>query len=311
MAMEIMTLAFPIYQIIKHKRDARAINRVLADFDQKKDSDSSNGSITLRTSLSTVSLKSKRNGKMHSMESLDKCLAGNHDSLQVYASCMELNGENIIFLTKVLAFKQACEKAFTTTCDSSTNFHRARNDMFRQALSIFVTLVHSRTASYPINIESPTYSSLEAIFGPATTVVAMCTTPSRTTSFTSTSSNVTPWDEPQQPSSQALTPLASPAEEFPSFPMRVLSKDSSRYAKKGNGSSERIVGVSEEDTDAPHNVNNQVHDPLEGVRVPAEFDEKVFDAAFKSIRYMVWSETWQRYMVWKRTSGQETVGHAI
>lgn len=311
MAMQIVTLAFPIYQITRHKRDAYAINRALADFDQKKDFGSSDNSITLRNSLSTVSLKSKRNGKMYSMESLDECLAGNYDSLQVYASCMELNGENIIFLTKVLAFKQACDIAFKTTCDSTIDFRRARKDMFRQALSIFVTLVHSRTASYPINIESPIYNTLEAIFGPATAVVAMCTTPRRSTSFSSKSSQVTPWDEPQQPTSQALTPLVSQAEEFPSFPMRILSKDRPRYAKRGNGSSERMVGGIEEDGDSPNGLNDQVHDALQGVKVPAEFDEKVFDAAFKSIRYMVWSETWQRYMVWKRKSGEESIGRAI
>ncbi|KAL8745954.1 MAG: hypothetical protein Q9184_007810 [Pyrenodesmia sp. 2 TL-2023] len=311
MAMQIVTLAFPIYQITKHKRDARAINRALTDFDQKKDFDSSDNSITLRNSLSTVSLKSKRNGKMYSMDSLDECLAGSHGSLQVYASCMELNGENIIFLTKVLAFKQACEKAFKTTCSSTIDFRCARNDMFRQGLSIFVTLVHSRTASYPINIESPIYNSLEAIFGPATAIVAMCITPSRSTSFSAQSSNVTPWDEPQQSTSQALTPLASQTEEIPSFPMRVLAKDRPRYAKKGNGSSERMVGGSEEDGDSSNGLNGQVHDPLEGVKVPAEFDERVFDAAFKSIRYMVWSETWQRYMVWKRKSGEDSIGRAI
>ncbi|KAL8923925.1 MAG: hypothetical protein Q9208_004362 [Pyrenodesmia sp. 3 TL-2023] len=311
LAMQIVTLAFPIYQITKHKRGALAINRALADFDRKKDFDSSDNSITLRNSLSTVSLKSKRNGKMYSMDTLDECLAGSHDSLQVYASCMELNGENIIFLTKVLAFKQACEKAFNTTCNSSIDFRRARKDMFRQALSIFVTLVHSSTASYPINIESPIYNSLEAIFGPATTVVAMCTTPRRTTSFSSKSSQVTPWDEPQQPTSKTLTPLVSQTEELLSFPMRVLPKDRPRYAKKGNGSSERMVGGSEEDEDSPNGLNDQVHDPLEGVKVSADFDERVFDAAFKSIRYMVWSETWQRYMVWKRKSGEDNIGRAI
>lgn len=311
MAMEIVTLAFPIYQIIKHKRDARETNRVLAEFDQKR-LGSSIDSITLRDSLAGGSLKSKRNGKMYSMESLDECLAGNHDSLQVYASCMELNGENIIFLTKVFAFKPVCEKAFKSTCHSSGDFRRARNDMFRQALGIFVTLVDSRTASYPINIESSIYNRLEAIFGPATALVAMCMTPSRTTSFSAESAKVTPWDDPQQASSQALTPMASPAEEFPSFPMRALSQDSSKYAKDGNGSSEHIVGISGQEMDGPNSLDGGgIHDPLESVQVPMDFDETVFDAAFKSIRYMVWSETWQRYMVWKQKRGHESIGRAI
>lgn len=44
-------------------------------------------------------------------------------------------------------------------------------------------------------------------------------------------------------------------------------------------------------------------DPLEGFEVPADFDEQVFNAAFMSVRYMVWTETWQRYMAWKNKGG--------
>lgn len=44
-------------------------------------------------------------------------------------------------------------------------------------------------------------------------------------------------------------------------------------------------------------------DPLDGVKVPADFDERVFDPAFQSVRYMVWTETWQRFMNWKNKSG--------
>lgn len=303
MAMEIVTLAFPIYQIIKHKRAAREVNQALADFDQKR-LDSCNDSVTLANSVGTGSLKSKPKGKMYTMESLDECLAGNYDSLQIYASSMELNGENIIFLTKVLAFRQACLKAFHSTCNSSPDFRRARNEMFRQALSIFVTLVHSRTASYPINIESPIYNRLDAIFGPATALVAMCKTPSRTSTLTS--SSATPWDDPP-----ALSPVNTPAEEFPSFPMRALSKSPTKYAGGETGSSECIVNMSDNEMDGSGSLTDAQHDALEGVQVPGDFDDHVFDAAYKSIRYMVWSETWQRFMVWKQKPGHETIGRAI
>ena len=60
-----------------------------------------------------------------------------------------------------------------------------------------------------------------------------------------------------------------------------------------NNSSEHIISL-DEPTD--------LDDPLAGFQVPIKFDENVFDDAFKSIRFMVWSETYQRYMVWKRTS---------
>ncbi|KAL8712191.1 MAG: hypothetical protein Q9220_003625 [cf. Caloplaca sp. 1 TL-2023] len=308
MAMEIVTLAFPIYQIIKHKRAARTTNRVLAEFDQKKLDESNSLDSMTRSSLAASSLKSKKSGKMYSMEALDACLAGNHDSLQIYASCMELNGENIIFLTKILSFRLLCQQAFHSTCNSSAAFRRARNEMFRHALSIFVTLIHAQTASYPINIESPIYQRLDVIFGPATALVACCKTPSRTSSFsTTTSSSVTPWDDPQEDSdvtTPAHSPMRSPTQEFPSFPMRTLSSKprlSHKYSNTdGNGSSEHIVTIEDKvDLDGITSNSLSEPDPLEGVKVPAEFDENVFDAAFQSIRYMVWSETWQRFCAWK------------
>lgn len=69
----------------------------------------------------------------------------------------------------------------------------------------------------------------------------------------------------------------------------------------GNDSSEHIVHVREHEIGAD---GGAAGDVLEGVKVPAEFDERVFDAAFKSVRFMVWSETWQRYMSWRRNSGE-------
>ncbi|KAL8726979.1 MAG: hypothetical protein Q9166_006342 [cf. Caloplaca sp. 2 TL-2023] len=288
MAMEIVTVAFPIYQIIKHKRAARKLHHALAAFDQKR-LDSTQDSITLSSSVASSGfLKSKNKGKMYTMESLDACLAGNYDSLQVYSSCMELNGENIIFLTKVLAFRLACQKAFHTTCNSSTEFRRARTDMFRNALGIFITLVHSQTATYPINIESPIYNRLETIFGPATALVAIYKAPSRTSSL-----SATPWDDPGSGT--------SPTREFP---MRSLSKPPSKYNGNDNGSSEHIVGITDHDDSV-----TESGIPFE---VPVDFDESVFDAAYKSIRYMVWSETWQRYMVWKaKAGGHEMIGRAF
>ncbi|KAF6238995.1 hypothetical protein HO173_002867 [Letharia columbiana] len=264
------------------------------------------------------------------MESLDACLAGNHDGLQVYASCMELNGENIIFLTKVIAFTQQCQRAFADACRSTAEFRRARTAMFRAGLSIFVSLVHAGTASYPINIESHIYARLDAVFGPATALVASAKQ-SRSPSIASPNSKVTPWDDPADTSSAASTTAdhddgptnknnnndnnnnnnsntAATGVYFDtvadndaiaenSYPMRPMGKGSR------NESREHIVHVRENEVGANPRGGDGDGDPLEGVAVPGEFDERVFDAAFKSVRFMVWTETWQRYMHWKRREG--------
>jgi len=303
MMMEIVTLGFPIAQIYKYKRAVRETQRALEDFDQKH-LKSFDGSITTG-SMTTRSTNPKR-GKMFSMESLDECLAGNHDSLQVYASCMELNGENIIFLTKVLAFKRRCAEAFHGSCKSTSEFRVARTAMFRVALSIFVSFVHSRTASYPINIESNIYLRLEAIFGPATALIAS-EKQSRSPSITTSISNVTPWDAPPDQDDAG----AHSGDDFMgSYPMHTMGSGkggithSLTLKSSGNDSTEHIVslraGQIESITAGP-----QAADPLEGVKVPGDFDERVFEDAYRSVRYMVWTETWQRYRIWKRTSGPD------
>lgn len=310
MTIEVVTLGFPIYAIFKNKKAIREVNYALAEFDQKRLQCLDEGTTlegsdnSLQTRGSTKA--SKKGGKMYPMESLDSCLAGNHDGLQVYASCMELNGENIIFLTKVIAFTQQCQKAFYETCKSTSEFRRARTAMFRVGLSIFVSLVHSGTASYPINIESNIYAHLDHIFGPATALVAT-TKSSRSPSIATpvSSSKITPWDDPADSTITAdhedtsAGYFTTAENNNTSYPMQPMGRKS-----RGNESSEHIVDVSENEVGAG-GVNARTADPLEGVKVPGGFDERVFDAAFKSVRFMVWTETWQRYMHWKRREGSE------
>lgn len=61
----------------------------------------------------------------------------------------------------------------------------------------------------------------------------------------------------------------------------------------------------EDDTSTEHVVHGTdgEKDPLEGIEVPGDFDETVFNPAFQSVRYMVWTETWQRFMSWKNKGG--------
>lgn len=274
--MELVTLIFPIVAILKHDKISREVKQALADFDIKK-------KYPETSSTSTPYTVSKQSGKMHTMESLDECLTYSYDGLQTYAAIIEFSCENIIFLVQVLKFKESWDATFanTTVFAKSTEYLRARMTMFHVALSIFITLVHTNTASYPINIDSHTYTKLDRVFGAATALVATAT---RRKSVSSTpSSAVTPCDEPPQ----AVFPDPSKDDVFP---MRAMP---SRSHSSSNDSSEHIISL-DEPTD--------LDDPLAGFQVPIKFDENVFDDAFKSIRFMVWSETYQRYMAWKRTS---------
>ena len=296
--MELVTLIFPIVAIMKHEKTARQTKQALAAFDFKQ-------AETGSKSLLTRSTISKRSGPMFSSESLDECLNGTYNGLQIYASCEEFNGENIMFLVRVLSFKNTFSTSMTNP--TNTDHSRTRTSLFRTALSIFISLVHTETAAYPINIESPIYAKLDALFGAATTLVASTNRRSnrRSNSTTSTSpgkSAVAPWEEPNAPISpttmneheQELIPDDGD-EEFQMSAMPTTRPSSSHH------SSEHIIpAVSASAGHGQHDPN----DPLAGFQVPADFNESVFDDAYKSIRHMVWTETWQRFMQWKRSSGQ-------
>ena len=287
--MELVTLIFPIVAIIKHERTARKTKQALDAFDRKQ-------AATGSKSLLTRSTISKRSGPMYSSESLDECLHSTYDALQVYASCEEFNGENIMFLVRVLSFKSSYSTIMATP---HTDPSRVRTSLFRTALSIFISLVHTETAAYPINIESPVYAKLDAIFGAATTLVASTASSRRSNSTTSTrdKSAVAPWEEPASLSGTTTNENEDDHErdegdEFQMHAMPIIRPSTSHH------STEHIMPVSP----SPGHEHDP-HDPLADFRVPADFNENVFDDAYKSIRHMVWTETWQRFMQWKRSSG--------
>ena len=265
---QITTLLFPIAQVLKQRRDSRETQQALADFDKKR-----LGSVsTSAGSVVTGSTGSKK-GKMYPMETLDQCLDSDHGNLQQYASFYELNGENILFLAKVLKFKKQWHYTFLR----SREMGRAERLMFRNALSIYLELVNADTAHYPINIESPIYIGLLSIFGPATILAASKPRKSSSASV----STVTPWDEPAGDKD-------SDGED--GFPLKAVA---SVRPVSASSSSEHILPLPD-----PTEMDNV----LENVIIPDKFDDKVFDAAFNSIKYMVWTGTWQRYMQSKRSS---------
>ncbi|KAL8857572.1 MAG: hypothetical protein Q9178_005900 [Gyalolechia marmorata] len=322
LAMEIVTVVFPIYQILKHKRAAREIRNALASFDQKR-LESSHDSITLGSSARTGSVSSSKK-KTYSAKALDECLTGNPEQLQIYASCRELNGENIIFLTQVIFFRHLCQKLSASV---GVSVRRARLIMFQKALAIYLTLVHSSTAHYSINIESPIYNRLRLLFSPATAVIATYKASRRTSSLSLTNtSSATPWEDHEH---HELTPPGmipssgsdssnkhhksnSRTQDLISIPLRSLPSRS-KYISLGNSSSDHIVSISEREFDSldPDSTTGIQNDPFDNLRVPADFDATVFDAAYESVRYMVYTGIWQRYCAWRIQMGLGGIGPGL
>ena len=286
MVMEITTLCFPIYYIVKQRSVKRDFQVHLKEFTEKRALGLQFEDSTI-TSMSTGSTTSK--GKMYSMDALQKYLEGKDEGLKVYASISDFCGENILFLRKVIAFKRQWERTFRSDGQIAG---KARRIMFREALRIYVNLVESSTAKYPINIESPVYAAMDAVFHEAVALVAyrragsICSTPS---------SAVTPWDEPEEDPMSKLTASQDNMKKSPRVSV-IRMKSMITFNMDANESSEHINPKLAGDGD-----EDDITDPLHNFFVPEAFNAHVFDQAYFSIKFMVWSETWQRFMAWKKS----------
>ena len=266
---EIVTLCFPIYQVHKHKKAVRATTEALNDWEKTR------GNLSAESSVITK----RSGGRMYSMTSLEECLVKNHNALHVYCALKEFSGENIGFLVKVMEFRK---KWVQLLANPNINFDktRIRNYMYRQALTIYIAYVNTDTSSMPINIESPIYSQLTRLFGAATFLVAS----ERPSTPTSLGASATPWED----ALEELHPLGGQA-------------DISMHSLKGQRSFDHGSATHIVELEPP------ADDPLKDFAIPHEFNEACFDAAKKSIQYMVWSETWQRYNEWSRRHSTSSV----
>ncbi len=277
--MELTTLGFAYLQLRQYTQNEREKNKALTDFDEKYLNRLEENGLSSAGSILTRSTDTKRSRRMYSMESLEECLNANYDGLQVYASSQELNGENIMFLVKVISFKKQWESAFS----HCTDIQRVETTLFRSALRTFVSLVHARTANYPINIESTLYNTMNAVFGQATELVAA----KRTNSMVSAKSTVAPWDEPASDSPPATGEPGSDS-------FRMITLLPATPHRESHDSNELFI-LSRKPT-------SEATDPLADFPIPEGFNDKIFDETYKKVRYTVWSGTWQRYMEGKRSS---------
>ena len=287
--MEIVTVLFPICQLRKHNRALRKTRKILAEFEAGRiHREVNRGSDTTfkayaMPSPSSNEDSSRGSGKLSPVVFLDECLEKSPQSLQKYACQKEYNGENIQFLTKVIGFRKHWEDTFSRP---GMDVERARMQLFRSGLSIYTGLIHTGTANYPINVESYVKKNLDKIFGKATDIVNTGRRSSANSAMSSPNSDVCPWDIPDTittplaeagPNAIAMQPMLS----VPTTP--ALRKSPSC---ESTSRSLLIPAVS------------SIDDPLKDFCIPIEFNVAVFEPAFVSIRYMVWTETWQRYQAY-------------
>lgn len=275
--MQMITILSALFQVWRSKKQAKEVDGALNAFDIKKH----NGTVGPNASIVTTSTKTKGSGGSRvPMKAMEDCLTSNgleYNAFYHFCTTKTFNGENLVFLDKTIKFKLEWRRIFNLL---HVSHNAARLRMYRDAVDIYLTLIWDKTAKYPINIPSNISRDLNTLFQSAAAIAAV-----NRPSLPRSGSNVTPWDEPSDP-------FASVG-DHPLRPMLRHSLD--------KGSATELISEPEHSS-SDNNISLEPSDPLNDFSVPASFNEACFDAAFASIKHMMWEQPYQDFMKSKRNS---------
>lgn len=302
--MQFATIFFPVFEVYEYRSSTH--KRVSSFSSSESTLRSSSivpdkiGRTLSRNSTSELfdEISAVSAGRLYSMLALERALIVNPAPLLHYAAKKDFTAENIVFLTQVRDWRQAWDSAPRNPSTGLVT-EDAQVRLFRMAVDIFATSVDDKTADFPINIESHIRKTLASILSPAV-LNALSGFAGRNGSATTTLNNektnnplapiLTPWAEAKQASGTVTTIVsASPA----SSPGRTLhsmsSAETAVTAVTKTATSETKPYRLEDRPDLSPQTNGR------GIDIPG-FDEHVFAEAESSIKYLVLTNTWRKFV---------------
>lgn len=275
--MQVVTVFFPIYEAYASRAHMRTTLSLLKQWEEKGSQDSE-PSLTSGELTDSSARTSTRNSKIYSMAALEKALIVNPLPLLHFAAHKDFTAENIIFLMRVLEWRQAYATAPRVPSDDTPTPH-AKNLLFRMALDIYMTCVNDNTSDFPINIDHSIRVALDDLFGPAIPG-------NKRTSAESASHNQ--WDID-------MHDFGKGAVQF-EVQRITLSRETSDDTVQSMWNSDHKSAKIHED-EVPIFASHPATAPLGtvGARAGPEFNGNVFDAAEASIKYLVLTNTWRKF----------------
>jgi hypothetical protein len=280
--MQAATVFFPIFEAYRSRAQLRRTLAAVKSWEEKRKSGESstgysgstknNSIIGSKRASSTATSGSSRRREMYTMAALEKALAVNATPLLHFAATKEFTGENIVFLLQVRDWRAAWNRAVR---DFGTVTGQVKYRLFNIGVEIFATSVHTKTADFPVNVEGKIRSSLEVVVGPA--VVGM----------KHLDENVVDPFNHHPFGSIGHEPLKPVPSKFGYDVSESRFNDSNYIASE---SQENFVLSTKPDLSVIPEV------PETAADIPAGFDEHVFDEAEVSVKYMVITNTWPKFV---------------
>ena len=281
-AMQAATVFFPIFEAYRSRAQLRSTLAAVKSWEEKRKSGESSTGYSGSTRndsfygekkpSSTSTSGSSRRREMYTMAALDKALAVNTTPLLHFAATKEFTGENIVFLMQVRDWRTAWNRAVR---DFGTVTGQVKYRLFNIAVEIFATSVHTKTAEFPVNVEGKIRSRLEAIFGSAVVGIKHL------------EENIV---DPFNHHSFGAIGLESPKPLQSKFGYDISESRCTDSGPTPSESQENFIPSATKDLDVIPEV------PESAADIPAGFDEHVFDEAEASVKYMVITNTWPKFV---------------
>ncbi|CAM1509613.1 Fc.00g033520.m01.CDS01 [Cosmosporella sp. VM-42] len=277
MMLEIFTIFLPCWEVLRHQSLRQETLDSIAQWESNNKVLGKGGSRSVATGSATMagsaltswskdgSVKSGSGESILTMGALEYVLERNPEPLQQFSALRDFSGENIAFLRSVAEWKSslpASARDPEKSKDSATQ--ELVRERFNSALRIYTNFISSRDAEFQVNLSSQDLKKLENVFESSARII---------------------YGEKR---------AVDPATPFDTFLTPTTKVDSS--ASSAHGSEKGIIS------------NSSMDEPDLGDKalywgeIPADFDETIFDDAEASIKYLVLTNTWPKFVKDRRCS---------
>ena len=209
------------------------------------------------TALATPSVDS-----LFTMHALEHTLELNPEPLRRFASLRDFTGENIAFLIAVREWKALWLKLGAPPNEQGQP-SMTRRELYKRGIRLYANYVSPRHAVFPLNLSAGDYQKLQEIFGAAARLL---------------------YGDSEESSLNEITPFSNGSDPLD----RLNTADSSKC-----GEDSMFSGASYETQRAVNLITEKIS---YWGHVPHAFSRSVFDSAEKSIKYLVLTNTWPKYI---------------
>ncbi|KAK0631258.1 hypothetical protein B0T14DRAFT_489853 [Immersiella caudata] len=293
---EIFTVFLPCWQVHKHQALRQETLDCIASWESKKKlgtmgTSAASTMATTNTYTSsipaspstikpessttdTLDLPTNNTNNILTMAALEHVLLKNPEPLRHFSATRDFSGENIAFLTSVSSWKSTLPAPFLR------NRHNTSPDIVRKeftaALRIYVEFISPRDAEFPINIAWADLRKLQGVFERAARSVV--------------------GEDAGRKKKRDSALLFGEVDFGNESEVGIRAAEEGKVGAGGSGSAETLV--MEEGVGMGGNGEMEI---WQG-DIPAAFDGNVFDAAQASIKYLVLTNTWPKYVRERRSS---------